>query len=57
MHNLSKSSHASSIEFTRIDYHLAEDLSQKTVVDLASRIPSLVLDTTLAPESPRTKVD
>ena len=44
------------IEFTHIDYHLGEDPSQKTVVDLGSRIPSLALDTTLlAPESPRTK--
>ena len=44
------------IEFPHIDYHLGEDPSQKAVVDLGSRIPSLALDTTLlAPESPRTK--
>ena len=56
MHNLSTSSHATPIEFTHIDYHLVEDPSQKTVVDLGSRIPSLALDTTLlAPENPRTK--
>ena len=56
MHNLSTSSHATPIEFTHIDYHLVEDPSQKIVVDLGSRIPSLSLDTTLlAPENPRTK--
>ena len=53
--NLSTSSHATPIEFTHIDYHLSEDPSQKTVVDLGSRIPSLALDTTPAPERPRTK--
>ena len=43
------------IEFTHIDYHLGEDPSQKTVVDLGLRIPSLALDTTLlAPENPTT---
>ena len=57
MHNLSTSSHATPIEFTHIDYHLGEDPSQTTVVDLGSRIPSLALDTTLlAPENPRTEV-
>ena len=55
MHNLSKSSHASSIEFTRIDYHQVEGLSQKAAVDLGSRIPSLAFDTALASENPRTK--
>ena len=55
--NLSKSSHATPIESTHIDYHLGENPSQKTVVDLGSRIPPLALDTTLAPESPRTKED
>ena len=57
MHNLSTSSHATPIEFTHIDYHLGEDPSQTFVIDLGSRIPSLALDTTLAPESPRTKED
>ena len=57
MHNLSTSSHATTIEFTYTDYHLGEGPSQKIVVDLDSRIPSLALDTTLAPESPRTKED
>ena len=42
--------------YSHIDYHLVEDPSQKTVVDLGSRIPSPALDTTLlAPENPRTK--
>ena len=55
-HNLSTSSHATLIEFTHIDYHLSEHPSQKNVVDLGSScIPSLALDTTLAPESPRAK--
>ena len=40
---------------THIDYHLVDYLSQKAAVDLSSRIPSLALDTTLAPENPRTK--
>ena len=53
MHNLSTSSHATPIEFTHKDYHLGEDPSQKTAVDLGSRIPSLAPDTTLTPESPR----
>ena len=58
MHNLPTSSHATPTEFTHIDYHLGEDPSQTTVVDLGSRIPSLALDTTLlAPENPRTKYD
>ena len=52
--NLSPPSHTTPIEFTLIDYHLVEDPSQKTVVNLGSRIPSLALDTTLAPENPRT---
>ena len=56
MHNLSTSSHATLIKFTHIDYHLVQDPSQKTVVDLGSRIPSLALDATLlAPENSRTK--
>ena len=55
MHKLATSSHATPIEFTHIDYHLVEDPSQKTVVDLGCRIPSLALDTTLAPDNPRTK--
>ena len=55
MDNLSTSSHATPIEFTHIDYHLDEDPSQKFDADLGSRIPSLALDTTLAPESPRIK--
>ena len=46
---------ATSIKVTNIDYHLVDDLSQKAAVDLGSRIPSLALDTTLAPENPRTK--
>ena len=53
--NLSPPSHTTPIEFTLIDYHLVEDPSQKTVVNLGSRIPSLALDTTLAPENPKTK--
>ena len=57
MHNLSTSSHATPIEFTHKDYHLGEDPSQNFVVDLCSRVPSLALDTTLAPKSPRTKQD
>ena len=55
MHDLSTSSHATPIDFTRIDYHLGEDPSQKTIVDLGSRFPSLALDTTLAPENPMTR--
>ena len=42
---------------THIDYHLGEDPSQKTAVYRGSRIPSLALDPTLAPDSPRTKED
>ena len=57
MHNLSTLALATPIEFTHIDYHLGEDPSQTFVVHLGSRIPSLALDTTLAPESPRTKED
>ena len=57
MHNLSTSSHDTLIEFTHIDYHLGEHPSQKSVVDLGSRIPTLALDTTLAPESPRARKD
>ena len=38
-----------------MDYHLGEDPSQTFIVDLGSRIPSLVLDTILAPENRRTK--
>ena len=49
------SANATPIELTHIDYHLGEDPSQTFVVDLGSSIPSLALDTTLAPESPRTK--
>ena len=56
VHNLATSSHATPIELTYIDDHLVQDPRQKTVVDLASRIPSLALDVTLlAPESPKTK--
>ena len=56
MHNFSTSSHAMPAEFTLIDYHLGEDPSQKAVVDLGSRIPSLALDTNLLPpENPKTK--
>ena len=55
MHNLPTSSHATPTEFTHIDYHLGEDSSQTFVVDLGPRIPSLALDTTLAPERPRIK--
>ena len=57
MHNISTSAHATPIEFTHVDYHLGEDPSQAFVVDLGSRIPSLALGTTLAPENPRTKYD
>ena len=58
MHNVSTSAHATPIEFTHKDYHLVQDPSQKTVVDLGSPIPSLALDTTLlAPDNPRTKYD
>ena len=57
MHNLSTSSHATPIEFTHTDYHLVNDPSQQTVVDLGSRIPLLAVDTTLlAPENPKTKL-
>ena len=57
MHNLSTSSHATPIEFTHIDYHLVEDPSQKIVVDLGSRIPSLSLDTTLKTSNAREPED
>ena len=58
MHKLATSSHATPIEFTRIDYHLVHDRSQKTVLDLGSRITPLARDTTLvAPENPKTKYD
>ena len=40
-----------------MDYHLGEDPSQKTSVDLGSCMPSLALDTTLATENSRTKYD
>ena len=40
MHNLSTSSHTTPIEFTHTEYHqVVEDPSQKTVIDLGSRIP------------------
>ena len=55
IHNLSTPPHATPTEFTHIDHNLVEDPSQKTVVDLGSRTPSLALDTSLAPENPRTK--
>ena len=55
--NIITSSHAKLIEFTHIDYHLGEHPRQKNVVDLGSRMPSLALDTALAPESPRAKKD
>ena len=57
MHKLSIPSHATLIDFTHIDYHLGEHPSQMTVVDLGFRIPSLALDTTLEPESPRAEED
>ena len=44
------------IEFTHIGYHLVEDPSQKTVVDLGSRIPSLALDTSSAAREPEDQV-
>ena len=55
MHNLSTSAHATPIEFTHIDCHLGERSSQTFVIDLGSSFPSRALDTTLAPESQRTK--
>ena len=55
VHDLSTSSHATPIDFTHIYHHLGEDPRQMFAIDLGSRILSLALDTTLAPESPRTK--
>ena len=49
--------HTQRLPSSRADYHLVEGPSQKIVVDLGSRAPSLALDTTLAPENPRTKED
>ena len=51
----SQRQHATPIECTHIDNHLGGDPSQKFVVGLGSCVPSVALDTTLAPESPRTK--